>query len=146
MSELRELLASAAGYAATGRVDDALAAYREALARSPSQAELHHNLGVLLFSKGEIAAAEREEHIARESSNAAERRLAAAHRQLQHADLALRLGATDLLEQLGAQIIVAQAELEVLQMRAQLQAARNNLEDALRTPLSGPELALGAET
>jgi len=56
------------------------------------------------------------------------------------------LGATDLLEQLGAQIIATQAELEVLQMRAQLQAARNNLEDVLRTPLSGPELALGAET
>jgi len=95
---------------------------------------------------GEIAAAEREEHIARESSNAAERRVAAAHRQLQHAELALRLGATDLLEQLAAQIIATQAELEVLQMRAQLQAARNNLEDVLRTPLSGPELALGAET
>jgi cobalt-zinc-cadmium efflux system outer membrane protein len=95
---------------------------------------------------GEIAAAEREEHIALESSNPAERRLAAAHRQLQHAQLALRLGATDLHDQLGAQIIVAQAELEVLQMRAQLQAARNNLEDVLRTPLSGPELALGTES
>jgi cobalt-zinc-cadmium efflux system outer membrane protein len=95
---------------------------------------------------GDIAAAEHEEHIARESSSTAERRLAAAHRQLQHADLALHLGATDLHEQLSAQIVAVQAELEVLQLRAQLQAARNNLEDVLRTPLSGPELALGAES
>ena len=34
------------------------------------------------------------------------------------------------------------AELEVLQMRARLQNSRNNLEDVLHTPLSGPELAL----
>ncbi len=34
------------------------------------------------------------------------------------------------------------AELDVLQMRSQLQNSRNNLEDALHTPLSGPELAL----
>jgi outer membrane protein, heavy metal efflux system len=93
---------------------------------------------------GEIAAAEREELISRDSTNAAERRLAATHRQLQQAELALRLGASDLQDQVGAQIIVAQAELEVLQMRAQLQVARNNLEDVLHTPLSGPELALGA--
>lgn len=93
---------------------------------------------------GEIAAAEREERIARESASAAERRLSATHRQLQQAELALRLGATDLQDQVGAQVIATQAELEVLQMRAQLQAARNNLEDVLHTPLSGPELALGA--
>jgi outer membrane protein, heavy metal efflux system len=93
---------------------------------------------------GEIAAAEREERVARESAGAAERRLSATHGQLQQADLALRLGATDLQDQVGAQVIATQAELEVLQMRAQLQAARNNLEDVLHAPLSGPELALGA--
>jgi cobalt-zinc-cadmium efflux system outer membrane protein len=93
---------------------------------------------------GEIAAAERAEHIARESTEAAERRLAATHRQLQQADLALRLGAIDRQDQVGAQIIAAQSELEVLQMRAQWQIARNDLEDVLHTPLSGPELALGA--
>lgn len=58
MSALRELISSAAGYAASGRVDDALAAYRGALELAPSP-ELHHNVGVLLFSKGEIAGAER---------------------------------------------------------------------------------------
>ena len=93
-----------------------------------------------------IAAAEREERVAREGAGAAERRLSATHRQLQQADLALRLGATDLQDHVGAQVLATQAELEVLQMRAQLQAARNNLEDVLHTPLSGPELDLGAGT
>jgi outer membrane protein TolC len=91
---------------------------------------------------GEIEAAEREERIARQSADAAQRRLVSAQRQVQQADLALRLGAADAQEQLGAQILAAQAELEVLQTRAQLQVSRNNLEDVLRAPLSGPELAL----
>jgi outer membrane protein TolC len=91
---------------------------------------------------GEIEAAEREERIARQSADAAQRRLASVQRQVEQADLALRLGAADAQEQLGAQILAAQAELEVLQTRAQLQVSRNNLEDVLRAPLSGPELAL----
>jgi cobalt-zinc-cadmium efflux system outer membrane protein len=91
---------------------------------------------------GEIEAAEREEHVARDSADAAQRRLASVQRQVQHADLALRLGAADAQEQVGAQILAAQAELDVLQMRAQLQTSRNNLEDVLHAPLSGPELAL----
>jgi outer membrane protein, heavy metal efflux system len=90
----------------------------------------------------EIDAAEREERIARQSADAAQRRLASVQRQVQQADLALRLGAADAQQQLGAQILAAQAELEVLQTRAQLQVSRNNLEDVLRAPLSGPELAL----
>jgi cobalt-zinc-cadmium efflux system outer membrane protein len=91
---------------------------------------------------GEIEAAEREERIARQSADAAQRRLASVQHQLRQADLALRLGAADTQEQVGAQILAAQAELDVLQMRAQLQASRNNLEDVLHAPLSGPELAL----
>jgi outer membrane protein, heavy metal efflux system len=91
---------------------------------------------------GEIEAAERDERIARQSADAAQRRLTSVHRQVEQADLALRLGAADAQEQLGAQILAAQAELEVLQTRAQLQASRNNLEDVLHAPLSGPELAL----
>jgi cobalt-zinc-cadmium efflux system outer membrane protein len=92
----------------------------------------------------EIAAAEREESVARDSANAAGRRLAATQQLQRSADVALRLGAGDLRDQLGAQIISAQVELEMLQMRAHVQAARNSLEDVLRTPLSGPELKLGA--
>lgn len=59
MSSYRDLLTSAAGHAASGRVDDALQAYRDALALFPANAELHHNVGVLLFTKGDAAAAER---------------------------------------------------------------------------------------
>ena len=91
---------------------------------------------------GEIVAAERAEHIARASTDAAERQLEAARRQQRSADLGVRLGAADLQDQVGAEIFTVRAELEVLQMRAQLQSSRNNLEDVLRTPLSGPELAL----
>jgi outer membrane protein TolC len=91
---------------------------------------------------GEIAAAERAEHIARASTDAAERQLQAARRQKQQADLSLSVGAADLHDQVGAEILAMRAELEVVQMRARLQSSRNGLEDALHAPLSGPELAL----
>jgi cobalt-zinc-cadmium efflux system outer membrane protein len=91
---------------------------------------------------GQIVAAERAEHIARGSSDAAERQLEATRRHQQTADLSLRLGSADSQEQVGAQILAIRAELEVVQMRSLLQNSRNNLEDALHTPLSGPELAL----
>jgi cobalt-zinc-cadmium efflux system outer membrane protein len=91
---------------------------------------------------GSIVAAERAEHIARASADAAERQLAAARRQRQTADLGLRLGAADVQDQVGAEILAMRAELEVVRMRAQLQNSRNNLEDVLHAPLSGPELAL----
>ena len=90
----------------------------------------------------EIAAAERAEHIARASTDAAERQLDAARRQKQTADLTLRLGAADIQDQVGMEILALRAELEVLEMRAQLQTSRNHLEDVLHAPLSGPELAL----
>jgi outer membrane protein TolC len=91
---------------------------------------------------GEIESAERAEHIARESTDVAERRLAAVRRQQQQVDLELRLGASGTLDTIAAEILVTRAELEVTQTRAQLQASRNDLENVLRTPLSGPELAL----
>jgi outer membrane protein TolC len=91
---------------------------------------------------GEIVAAERAEHIARASADAAERQLQAARRQQQSADLGLKLGASDVQEQLGAEVFAMRAELEVVQMRAELQNSRNHLEDVLHAPLSGPELAL----
>ena len=92
---------------------------------------------------GEIAAAERAEHIARASAEAAERQLDAARRQKQAADLGLRVGEADLLNQVSAEILAVRAELEVVEMRARLQNSRNALEDVLHAPLSGPELALG---
>ena len=94
----------------------------------------------------EIVAAERAEQIARASADAAERMLDAARRQKQTADLSVRLGAADIQDQVGAEILATRAELEVLEMRAQLQASRNNLENVLHAPLSGPELALALST
>ena len=91
---------------------------------------------------GEIMAAERAEHIARASTDAAERQLQAVQLQKQSTDLGLRLGAADRPAQVAAEITIVRAELEVLQMRTLLQNSRNNLEDVLHAPLSGPELAL----
>jgi outer membrane protein TolC len=91
---------------------------------------------------GDIAAAERAEQIARASADAAERRLEAARRQQGAADLGLKLGAVDAEESLSAAILTMRAELETLEARARLQESRNNLEDVLHAPLSGPELAL----
>jgi cobalt-zinc-cadmium efflux system outer membrane protein len=91
---------------------------------------------------GAIVAAERAEHIARASADAAERQLQAVRRQKQTADLGFRLGAADAEDQVVAEILAMRAELEVVHMRAQLQSSRNNLEDVLHAPLSGPELAL----
>jgi cobalt-zinc-cadmium efflux system outer membrane protein len=90
----------------------------------------------------DIAAAERAEHIARASTEAAERQLQSARHQQQSTELGLRLGAADRQTQVAAEIATLRAELEVLQMRALLQNSRNTLEDVLHAPLSGPELAL----
>jgi len=91
---------------------------------------------------GEIVAAERAEHIARTSTDAALHQLQSARHQQQSIDLGLRLGAADRPAEVAARIINLRAELEVLQMRALLQNSRNALEDALHAPLSGPELGL----
>jgi cobalt-zinc-cadmium efflux system outer membrane protein len=91
---------------------------------------------------GSIVAAERAEHIARAIADAAERQLQAVRRQKQTADLGFRLGAANAEDQLVAEILAMRAELEAVRMRAQLQNSRNNLEDVLHAPLSGPELAL----
>ncbi len=90
----------------------------------------------------EITAAERAESLARAGAETAERRLETARRQVQHSELGLRLGESDLLERVGSEILVIRAELEVLEMRARLQSARDDLEDVLHAPLSGPEIAL----
>jgi outer membrane protein TolC len=91
---------------------------------------------------GEITAAERAESLARMSAATAERRLATARRQMQQSELGVRLGESDILERVGSEILAIRAELEVLDMRARLQAARDDLEDVLHAPLSGPEIAL----
>jgi outer membrane protein TolC len=91
---------------------------------------------------GQIAAAERAESIARSSAEAAVRQVETANQQRDRASLGLRLGAIGSDEQLAVEIVALHAELELTDIRARLQSSRNALEDALRAPLSGPELAL----
>jgi len=91
---------------------------------------------------GEVAAAERAEHLARTSTDTAERRLENARHPAAQSELSLHLGESNVMERVGAEVLAIRAELEVLEMRAQLQTARNNLEDVLHAPLSGPEIAL----
>jgi outer membrane protein TolC len=91
---------------------------------------------------GQIAGAERAEAIARENENAARQRLESAREQLRQARLGLKLGAIDRSTQLTAGIATARAQLDLLQTQVRWQAARDALEDALRAPLSGPELSM----
>ncbi|MBX6420163.1 MAG: TolC family protein [Nevskia sp.] len=91
---------------------------------------------------GEIAAARAQEDLARQAAAAADQRLQQAQRQAQDAALALKLGAADAQVPLTADVARYRAQLEALEARAALQGARNALEDALHTPLSGPELDL----
>lgn len=101
-----------------------------------------HMLALQANIYAEIASAERAEHLARTSTDTAERRLENARRQAAQSELSLRLGESSVMEQVASEILGIRAELEVLEMRAQLQAARNNLEDVLHVPLSGPEVEL----
>jgi protein O-GlcNAc transferase len=59
VSSLRELLDAAAAHAAAGRCDAALAAYRAALELSPDLAEVHYNVGALLYAQGKLVEAKR---------------------------------------------------------------------------------------
>jgi outer membrane protein TolC len=91
---------------------------------------------------GQIAGAERAESIARDNESAAEQRLHSARDLLRQARLGLKLGAIDRSAQLAASIATARAQLQLLDTQTQWQAARDALEDALRAPLSGPELRM----
>lgn len=91
---------------------------------------------------GQIASAERAERLARTSADTAERRLGNARQQAAQSELSLHLGESNAMERVGSEILAIRAELAVLDMQAALQAARNNLEDVLHAPLSGPEMAL----
>jgi outer membrane protein, heavy metal efflux system len=111
-------------------------------ARGAREVAGKHLLALQATIYGEISAAERAENLARTGAETAERRLETARRQLQQSDLGVRLGETDVLERVGAEILSIRAQLEVVEMQERLQGARNDLEDVLHTPLSGPEMAL----
>ncbi len=61
LPELEALLTAAAAAAEAGRIDESLDAYQRALALAPSNAGLHHNVGVLLARLGDVRGAE--EHL-----------------------------------------------------------------------------------
>jgi CRISPR system Cascade subunit CasA len=112
-------------------------------ARAGRDLAARHMLAIQAAIYGDIAAAERAEQLARASTDAAQRQWEAAQLQEQQADEGLQVGALGQQERIGAEIIAARAELALVQVRAELQNSRNDLEDALHAPLSGPELALG---
>ena len=91
---------------------------------------------------GAIESAVRAEAVARANVDGARERADAARKQAGHADVALRLGAGDSLERAAAESLVLRADLEIVQAQAAWQSARNALEDALHSPVSGPELVL----
>jgi len=57
--ELDALLKQAAVAAAAGRIEEALEGYRRALVLAPANAQLHHNVGVLLARRGDLLDAEK---------------------------------------------------------------------------------------
>ncbi|MDE2004384.1 MAG: tetratricopeptide repeat protein [Betaproteobacteria bacterium] len=56
--ELDALLTRAAAAAAAGRIDEAVEGYQRALVLAPANARLHHNIGVALSRRGDLAGAE----------------------------------------------------------------------------------------
>jgi CRISPR system Cascade subunit CasA len=90
----------------------------------------------------ELSAAQHAEQIDREGVDLASRRVDAASRRLSTAARGVSLGESDDRARLEAELIMLRAELELLDAKARLQSARNELEHALRAPLSGPELQL----
>ena len=58
MTSLRALLDEAAKRAAAGSIDDALAAYAQALACAPKLPEAHYNVAALQLAKGDLVGAE----------------------------------------------------------------------------------------
>lgn len=113
-----------------------------AQARAAREVAGRRLLAVQAGIHGAIDAAQRVEAVATANLVAARSRVDEARKQARHAELGLGLGAIDRAERLAAETVALRAELDALQARAQAQRARAALEDALRAPLSGPELAL----
>jgi len=90
----------------------------------------------------ELGAAQHAEQTDREGVAFARRRIDAASRQLSIAIRGASLGESDGRARLAAELVMLRAQLELLDAEARLQSARNELEHALRAPLSGPELQL----
>jgi outer membrane protein TolC len=90
----------------------------------------------------ELSAAQHAEVVDREGVDLARRRVDAASGRLSMAARGVSRGELDGRARLEAEVVMLRAELELLDAEARLQSARNDLEHALRAPLSGPELKL----
>ncbi len=113
-----------------------------AAARAERELSAQRMLALQADIYGDIGAASRAEDGARSSLEVAQRQMQNALSNQGVIEAQLRVGEVGAQERLGGQVLVARAELQLLERRAQLQHARNALEDALHSPLSGPELAL----
>jgi CRISPR system Cascade subunit CasA len=114
-------------------------------ARAARDVAGRHMLAVQADILGAIDAAERGEQLAREGVAAAERLRDTARRAALSSDRERIAGAAGRDQAVLAGVAVLRAELGVLDARAELQSARDRLEDALHTPLSGPEMALAGQ-
>jgi outer membrane protein TolC len=92
--------------------------------------------------EAELSAAQRAEQTDRQGVDLARRRIDAAAGRLSIAARGASLGESDERGRLDAEVVLVRAQLELLDAQARLQSARNELEHALRAPLSGPELQL----
>lgn len=113
-----------------------------AQARAARTAAGEQMLSVQASIFGEIAGARRGEALAREQARQTAQRVELADRQLQRTQRAIQAGAGYSVQLLAARITALRSGLLQIRARARLQEARDALEDALRTPLSGPELDL----
>lgn len=91
---------------------------------------------------GEIDAAGRDEQNARDALDSASQALQSARELRRRSAVSLQVGAIAANEDLATEVLALRAGLEVERQRERLQLARNALEQALRAPLSGPELDL----
>jgi len=95
---------------------------------------------------GAIDLAERNESLAREAVATAKSDLAANRTDMTRLQHGIDAGEYGSQQTLTATILRLRAELSVLESQAQMQVARNDLEDAVHAPLSGPELELSQLT
>ncbi len=115
-----------------------------AAARATREVSGQHLLAVQAEIYGAIATAVRADALAADAAASSERQEQLAAEQSQRAERGLHAGAIDSSERVGAEVVTLRAALDAVAMRAERQAARNALEDALHAPLSGPERELGA--
>jgi cobalt-zinc-cadmium efflux system outer membrane protein len=92
---------------------------------------------------GAITGAVRADALTSETVTSSDHQRLLADEQSHRSELGLKAGAIDSSERVAAEVVALRAALEDLIARSERQAARDELEDALHMPLSGPEKVLG---